>query len=86
MIGFNSHPCGDDMIQTEAQCQSDSDTSANAYSRRSHRNPENMPARCAQSHANAELVGPLRYGVREDTVKSNPGRKESRDRKSRKQG
>ena len=74
------------MIQTEAQCQSDSDTSANAHSRGSHRNPEHMPARCAQSHADAELVSPLRYRIREDAIQSNRGKKESRDRKSGKQG
>ena len=60
------------MTQTEAQCQSDSDTSADAYSRRSHRNPENIAARCAQSHADAELVSPLRYRIREDAILSNP--------------
>jgi len=74
------------MIQTEAQPQPDSDAGADAHSRGSHRYPENMPARCPQSHADAELVGPLRYGVREDAVQSNPGKKESHDRESGKQG
>ena len=74
------------MIQTEAQCQSDSDSGANAHSRGSHRNPENMPARRTQSHANAELVSPLRHRIGEDAVQSNPGKKESRDRESGEQG
>jgi hypothetical protein len=52
----------------------------NAYhSRGIHSNPENMPVRRTQSHANAELVSPLRRRIGEDAVQSNPGKKESRD-------
>jgi hypothetical protein len=79
MIGWNPYLGGDHMIQTEAQCQSDSDTGANAHSRGTYRNPENMHVRRTQSRADAELVSPLRCRIGEDAVQSNPGKKESSD-------
>ena len=65
------------MIHAEAQYKSNGDTDADAHSRGSRRNPENMPACCAQSHANTELIGSLRYGIRKDAVQPNSRKKES---------